>query len=108
MLLKTLQAVIADIFADDGAVFLFDETVVIFMVMASGEGDATIFIPGLGVVIDKLRAVIAVELQDGQRDGCFDIRESLESPFLGVIKEGAQLNPAGSNVGGGQGMEIVA
>jgi len=97
-----LKAVIADIFPDDGAVFLLDKAVVVLLVVAaSGKGDAGIFAPAFGGVVDKFRAVIAVELIDREKGGGFDVGQSLESPFVGVIQEGAQFDPARSDIGGG-------
>jgi len=52
-------------------------------------------------VVDKLRAVIAVELIDGEKGGGFDVGESLESPLVGVIEDGTQFDPAKGDVGGG-------
>ena len=34
--------------------------------------------------------------------------QSLESPFMSVIEEGMELDPAGSDIGGGEGMEVLA
>ena len=65
LFLEPLKPVIADILADNGAVFLLDETVVVFLVVAaSGKGDGVIFAPDFRGVVDKFGAVIAVELQD--------------------------------------------
>jgi hypothetical protein len=98
LFLKARKPVIAHIFPDDGAVFLFNEAVIVFlMVAAAGEGDLFFGTPEVGGMVDKLRAVIAVELQNGERDGGFDIREGLESPGMGVIEEGTEFCPAGSD-----------
>jgi len=78
------------------------------MVAASGKRARFIAAPCFGGVVDKLRSVIAVELHGGQRDGRLDICQSLERPLVSVIEEGTQLNPAGSDVGGGQRMHILA
>ncbi|MDR1106724.1 MAG: hypothetical protein LBL44_10240 [Treponema sp.] len=55
------------------APFLFNETVVIFL-MAAGEGEPFFGTPD----------------------------------FSGVIEEGTKLQPAGSDIGSGQGMDILA
>src|SRR5215471_17171290 len=34
--------------------------------------------------------------------------ESLESPLVGVIEEGTELYPAGSDIGSGQSMQVLA
>jgi len=109
LFLDPLKAVIADILADDGAVFLLDEAVVVLLVVAaSGKGDAVVFAPDFRGVVDKFRAVIAVELIDRDKGGCFDVCQSLESPFMGVIEQGTQFNPARGDVGGGQSVQVLA
>jgi hypothetical protein len=67
LFLKAREPVIADVFADDGAVFLLHETVVVFLVVAAAcEGEGFFGAPDFGGVVDKLRAIIAVKLGDGQ------------------------------------------
>jgi len=62
------MAVISYILTDNSAVFLPDEAVVVFlMVAASCKGDAVIFTTLRGVV-DEFRAVIAVKLRYGPAD----------------------------------------
>jgi hypothetical protein len=54
LLLRSFKAVIADIFTDDGAVFLLDKAVVVFLVVAaSGEGDAGILAPAVALLINS-------------------------------------------------------
>jgi hypothetical protein len=88
LFLKPFEAVIANVFTDDGAVFLFDETVAVLLaVPAAGEGDALFFTPGFCGVIDKFGAVISVKLQNRDRHGGSDVRESLKSPGMGLVGE---------------------
>jgi hypothetical protein len=95
LFLKALEPVIAGVFTDDGAVFLFDEAVIVFVVVpGTGEGESLIFTPDFGGVVDKFGAVVAVELQNREGDGGFDIRESLEGPPLGVIEQGTEFDPS--------------
>ena len=104
-----LKPVITDIFPDHGTVFLFNETVVIFLVVAaSGKRDAIFFTPDFGGIVDKLRTIIAVELHDRGKCGSFDVGQGLEGPLVSVIEEGTKLYPAGSDIGGGQRMQVVA
>ena len=49
-----------------------------------------------------------MELNNGERGGWFDARQSPERPLLGIIQEGEQFQPPESDVGSGQGMHIVA
>jgi hypothetical protein len=95
LLLEPFKPVIPDILADDRAVFLLYEAVVVFLVVAaSGEKDEIVFAPYFRGVIDKLRAVIAVKLQDRDDGRGFDLREGIESPLVCVIEEGVKLYPA--------------
>jgi hypothetical protein len=43
------------------------------------KGEALLFAPEFGGVVDKFRAVIAVELQNREGDGASDGCQSLES-----------------------------
>jgi hypothetical protein len=75
LFLKAREAVVTGIFADDGAIFLFDETVVVFlMVAAAGKGERFIFAPDFGSVIYKFGAVVAVELPDREEGSIFNVR----------------------------------
>jgi hypothetical protein len=49
-----------------------------------------------------------MELENGERGGGGDDGEGLEGPGMGVIEEGVEFYPAGGDIGGGQGMDIVA
>jgi hypothetical protein len=62
-----VEAGVADIIADAGGVFLFDEAVVVFFIGAgSGEGDAGGVAPGQEGMVDKLRTVNAVDAAQGE------------------------------------------
>jgi hypothetical protein len=86
LFLKPFKAVIAGIFPDDRPVFLFNETVVVFLVIPlTGERDVFFFAPDFCGVVDKFRAVVAaaslpMKLQNWERGGGFDIRKSLKRP----------------------------
>ena len=65
--LKPFEPVIPDVLADNGSVFLLDETVVVlFVVTAAGEGEGFLFTPYFGGVIDKFRAIITVDSKTGK------------------------------------------
>ena len=77
------------------------QAVVIFlMVTAFWKRKRFLVAPGFGSVIDKLRAVIAMELHYRQHDDRLDVSQRLKSPLVGVIEKGAQFNPAGNDVSG--------
>jgi hypothetical protein len=59
--------------------------------------------PGKEGVVDKLRAVIAVDAVKGEGEGGADVREGLQYPFLGFIEEGAEFCSVGGDAGDGEG-----
>jgi hypothetical protein len=48
-----------------------------------------------------------VELKNGEGDGGCDVRKGLESPGMGVVEEEPEFCPAGGDIGGGEGMDIM-
>jgi hypothetical protein len=99
-----VEAVVADILPDAGEIFLFDEAVVVFLVgSATGKGDVMGIASGQEGTVDKFRAVVAVDAEEGEGESGMDVREGLQDPFLGFIEEGAEFDPAGRDVGGVQG-----
>jgi hypothetical protein len=68
LFMEPLKSVIANILTDNGAGFLFDETVVGFLaVTASGKRDAVILAPDLRGIVDKFRVIIAGKFQDREK-----------------------------------------
>jgi hypothetical protein len=66
------------------------QTVIVFPAgPGAGKGDVVGVTPGEEGMVDKLRAVIAVDIGEGERETGLDIREGLHDPFLGFIEEGA-------------------
>ena len=56
LFLNATEAAVAEVFPDDRSVFLFDETVVIFLVVtAAGEGDIFLFAPDFGGIHCRCR-----------------------------------------------------
>jgi hypothetical protein len=60
-----------------------------------------------GSVVDEFAAVIAVKFQNWEGDGVFDVREGLECPCMGLVEEGIEVHPSGSNVHGGQREDVL-
>jgi hypothetical protein len=84
-----------------GMSFLFDETVIVFLVGSGpGKSDMGGIAPGEEGVVDKLRAVIAGDAEEGEREAGFDVRKGLHNPFLGFIEEWAEFHPARIDVVG--------
>jgi hypothetical protein len=59
-------------------------------------------------LVDKLTAVIAVELLHGEGEAAIDVLEGGEGPAVGLVEEGIEAYPAGSDIGGGEGEDILA
>jgi len=88
------EAAVADKVSDAGVVFLFDETVVVFAVGAgTGELDMFLGTPFLERLVDKLRAVVAVHAEEGEREGGFDGGEGLKNPFISFVEQGPEFHP---------------
>jgi len=103
--LGPLQAVVADVLADHSTVLLLDEAVVVLVSAAvPRKGDALPCAPRLGRAVHEFRAVVAVELGNGERDGGPDAGKLLENPPVGVVQRRVGLNPAREHVGGGPGI----
>jgi hypothetical protein len=51
-------------------------------------------------IVDKPRAVIAVDAQQGEGEGGVDVGEGMDDPFLGCIEEGTEADPTGIDIGG--------
>jgi hypothetical protein len=84
-----VEAGVADRVPDALEVFLFDETIVIFLVVSGpGKGDAVGTVPGEEGMIYKFGTVIAVDAQKGKQEAGFDVRKDLQDPFVGFIEEG--------------------
>ena len=84
-----------------GPVFLFDMGVVIFMIgPASGELDGLF---SLGEVfqegsVEELTAVVAIEAEEREREGFFDVFDLLKGAGFAGSPDGALFSPSGGNV----------
>ena len=102
-----VEALVAEPLADVGPVFLFDMSVVLFVVgAAAGELD------GIGslvevteeVVVEEFGAVIAVEAEEGERERGFDILDLLEDAGFAFAPYGSLFGPAGGDIDGVDGV----
>ena len=59
LFLKAFKPVVPGVFPDNGTVFLFDEAVVVFLVVSgTGKGDALLFTPDFGGAVDEFATVV--------------------------------------------------
>ena len=88
------ETAVADKVSDGRVVFLLDKAVVVFAV-GPGTGKLEMFrgAPFEHGGIDKLRAVVAVQAPQGERERGFDVRECFENQFMGFVEQGAQFHP---------------
>ncbi len=98
-----IEAFIAEPLADMSPVFLFDMSVVLIVVgAAAGELD------GLGslrevaeeVVVKEFGAVIAVEAEEGEREGGFDVLDLFQDAGFAFAPDGSLFGPAGGDIDG--------
>jgi hypothetical protein len=79
----------ADIVSDEGVIFLFCETIIVF-VEGTAMGEAEGFHglrTGEGVVVNKPGAVIAVELDNFEQTGIIGGFQALQGPGMGLVEQ---------------------
>jgi hypothetical protein len=68
------------------------------------EGEVFFGIPDFTSVVDKLQALITMELQNWKMGGGPGIREGLKVQAWALLKGGTKLYSSRNDTGGGQGM----
>jgi len=99
--LGVIEAIIADPLADMSPVFLFDVSVVLFVVgAAAGEVDGRFSLGEVlvEVVVEEFGSVIAVEAEEGERERGFDILDLLEDAGFAFAPDGSLFGPAGGDI----------
>jgi len=90
----TLKTGISNGFSYHIAVFLFDETIVVFTVRAApGELDTVLDAPVKELVVDELPAVITVDAEHGERQSIFGAGDLFLDPAVGAVEQGALFGP---------------
>ena len=103
------EAIIADELADDGAVLLLDVGAVVLLPGATaGKGDAVASAPIVEAVVDELRAVVAVETDEGNRQPLPDVMDRPAHAPLTFAPDGFELDPHRGDVHGAEGAEVEA
>ncbi len=85
---------VAEPLADVGPVFLFDMGVVLFVVgAAAGEVDGFFSLGEVAVevVVQEFGSVIAVEAEEGEREGGFDIMDLFQDTGFSFAPDGSLL-----------------
>jgi len=101
----------ADVAADEGAVLLLDEGVVILAERAgAGKGQAgnRLLPVGEQEAIEELVAIIRMQLDDGERQAGQDAGKAILHDGVAPPQDGHPLAPAGSNVDQLQGVDVLA
>ena len=94
-------ACIADKLPHVLAVFLLHERVVVLVIAAgAGEENVLTHTPVIDLLVEELRAVVGIDGNETERQGCADLDECLFDPALGAVGQGSELNPAGHGIGG--------
>ena len=96
-----IEAVITEPLADVGPVFLFDVSVVLFMVgAAAGELDG-LFPLGevaIEVVVEEFGAVVAVEAEEREGERFFDVFDLGQDVRFTFAPDGSLFGPAGGDI----------
>ena len=74
--MRVIESLVAEPLADVSPVFLFDVSVIIFVIgTASGELDGLFSLSKMfeEVMVEELRSVVTIEAQQGERQGGFNI-----------------------------------
>jgi len=84
-----------------GPVFLFDVGVVLFVVGAAAselDGFFSLGEVAVEVVVEEFGAVIAVEAEEGEGQGFFDIFDLFQDSGFSFAPDGSLFRPAGSDI----------
>jgi hypothetical protein len=105
----TLKTPISNRFSYHTTVFLFNKTIVAFMVRAaSGKLNAVLEVPVKELVVDELVAIVAVDTEHEERQAIPGMGDFLFNPAVGVVQKGAFFSPAGTHIGNGQSLAKLA
>ena len=84
-----------------GPVFLFDVSIVVFMIgSASGELDG-LFSFGkvsLEVIVEELASIVTIESKDRKREGVFDLLDLFQDTCFTFSPYGTLFGPAGGDI----------
>ena len=84
-----------------GPVFLFDMSVIIFVISAAtGKVDGTLSFGKVSqeVVIEELASIVAIKSKQGEGQGLFDLFNLIEGISFPFTPDGPLFSPAGSYV----------
>ncbi len=102
-----IEAVIAEPLTDVGPVFLFDVSIVLFVVgAAAGELDGFFSLGevAIEVVVEEFGTVVAIEAEEGERERGFDVLDLLEDTGFSFAPDSSLFGPAGGDIEGVDGV----
>ena len=102
-----VEAFISEPLADVGPVFLFDVSIVLFVVgAAAGKLDGIFSLGEVAeeVVVEEFGAVIAVEAEEGERERGFDVMDLFEDAGFSFAPYGSLFGPACGDIDGVEGV----
>ncbi|MGH7265730.1 MAG: hypothetical protein ACREMB_12895, partial [Candidatus Rokuibacteriota bacterium] len=103
------EAIIADHGPDDRPVLLLDVGAVVLLIgAAAGEGDPQPLAVLVEDAVDELRAVVAVEAEQGDRQLLAHVLDRAADPPLALPPDRVELDPAAGDVDGAEGVEVEA
>ncbi len=96
-----VESIVTDPLPDMGPVFLFDMGVVVLVICAASsktDGAFSVLEVSQEVVVEELRAVIAVEAQQRERQGLFDVTYLPEHIGFAPSPDRALFGPTGGDI----------
>ena len=103
------QAIITDHLADNRSIFLFDKTLVSFLIRPSScEGNLFLFTIRHNFLIEELPAIIGIDAQDGERKERMRALDGCQNRLPTTVEEREAFSPACRDVGEGQGVEVAS
>ena len=101
--LGVIEAFISEPLADVGPVFLFDMSIVLFVVgAAAGELDGFFSLGevAIEVVVEEFGSVVAVEAEEGKRERGFDVMDLFEDSGFSFAPYGSLFGPPSRDIDG--------
>jgi len=92
-----------------GPVFLFYMGVVVFMIGSTSSELDGLFSLGkvpLEVIVEELASIIAIEAEDGKREGFFDMFDLFQDPCFTFAPYGSLFGPSGGDIDEIDGIDV--
>src|SRR5579864_9330712 len=103
------EAIVVDYLAYNRSIFLFDKTLVSFLIRPSTrEGNLFLFTIRYNFLIEELPTVISIDPQDRKREQRWCALEGRQHRLSTAVEERKAFSPACRDVGEGQGVQVAS